>query len=117
MNLFNNREVEFDRRILMLENQMNECDIMHKAHKEHQKRHDDSMNNLTESNVMLAKALNEINITLSRLTLAAESDKDIMAWLRNVSAAFTVNKKIFSIIVAVALGITAITAAVRLIPW
>lgn len=117
MNLFNNRESEFDRRILMLEKHRDACDVMHETHKAHQKRHDDLMANLTESNVILAKSLNEVNITLLGIKMVVESDRTPIKWTQDIMTTFNVNKKVFGFLVAIALGVSAIVAAVRLIPW
>lgn len=112
-----NRLQSMDDRIVTLEKHRSECDILHGKHKAHQKRHDDLMTNLTESNMLLAKSLNEVNLTLLGIKTVVESDRIPIKWTQDIMTTFNVNKKVFSFFVALAIGISAIVAAVRLLPW
>lgn len=87
-----------------------ECDVMHEQHKEHRKRHDDAMNNLTESNMMLAKSITSMDVTLNRLVSIVESDQPDIKIIKNARIAWDVNKTIFFGVVALATGISAILA-------
>lgn len=87
-----------------------ECDVMHEQHKEHRKRHDDAMNNLTESNMMLAKSITSMDVTLNKLVSIVESDQPDIKIIKNARIAWDVNKTIFFGVVAIATGISAILA-------
>jgi len=87
-----------------------ECDVMHEQHKEHRKRHDDAMNNLTESNMMLAKSITSMDVTLNKFVSIVESDQPDIKIIKNARIAWDVNKTIFFGVVALATGISAILA-------
>ena len=87
-----------------------ECDILHDQHKEHKRRSDDAMNNLTESNMMLAKSITDINVTLTKVCAAIERDAPDIELLKNARIAWSVNRWIFATIVALTAGIATIYA-------
>lgn len=95
----------------MLKKHRTECDLLHEQHKEHKKRSDDAMNNLTESNMMLAKSITDMNVTLTKFTKIVENDQPTISIVRNVGIAWDVNKKIFMAVVVIATGIVSIVAA------
>lgn len=88
-----------------------ECDILHEQHKEHKRRSDDAMNNLTESNVALAKSITDVNVTITKIAGIIERDAPDIDALRNARIAFGVNKWIFLGLVAMATGVVSIVAA------
>lgn len=98
-------------RIVDLEQYKTQCDELHKIGKEHRKRVDDSMDNLTSSNILLAKAVTDMNITLSRIVDTVDGDRPAIKIIRDVGVAWDMNKKIFAGIVALAGGCVAIAAA------
>lgn len=81
-----------------------ECDILHEQHKEHKRRSDDAMNNLTESNMMLAKSITDINVTLTKVVGIIESDQPDINALKNARIAWSVNKWLFLTAVSIAAG-------------
>lgn len=81
-----------------------ECDILHEQHKEHKRRSDDAMNNLTESNMMLAKSITDINVTLTKVVAAIERDAPDINAIKNARIAWSVNKWIFLTVVSIAAG-------------
>lgn len=85
-----------------------ECDVLHEQHKEHKRRSDDAMNNLTESNMMLAKSITDVNVTITKIAGIIERDAPDIDALRNARIAFGVNKWIFLGLVAFAAGATAL---------
>lgn len=87
-----------------------ECDVLHEQHKEHKRRSDDAMNNLTESNMMLAKSITDINVTLTKVCSAIERDAPDMQMLKNARIAWGVNRWIFATLVALTAGIATIYA-------
>jgi len=87
-----------------------ECDALHEQHKEHKKRSDDAMNNLTESNMMLAKSITDINVTLTKVCSAIERDAPDMELLKNARIAWGVNRWIFATLVALTAGVATIYA-------
>jgi len=80
------------------------CDALHDMHKEHKKRSDDAMNNLTDSNMMLAKSITDMNVTLTKVVGIIEKDQPDMEALKNARIAWNVNKWIFLTVVAIAAG-------------
>lgn len=95
----------------MLKKHRTECDLLHEQHKEHKKRSDDAMNNLTDSNMMLAKSITDMNVTLTKFTKIVENDQPTISIVRNAGIAWDVNKKIFLAVVAMATGVLSIVAA------
>lgn len=81
-----------------------ECDLLHDMHKEHKKRSDDAMNNLTDSNMMLAKSITDMNVTLTKVVGIIEKDQPDIEALKNARIAWNVNKWIFLTVVAIAAG-------------
>lgn len=81
-----------------------ECDLLHEQHKEHKRRSDDAMNNLTESNMMLAKSITDINVTITKVVGIIERDQPDITALKNARIAWTVNKWVFLTVVSVAAG-------------
>lgn len=102
---------ELDERISSLEKHRRECDHLHEEHVKHNKRHDDSMKSLTESNLMLSKSITDMNITLTRLTAIIDNDRPIMKALEDAGVAWDVNKKILLTLAAVAAATMSIVAA------
>lgn len=90
-----------------------ECDLMHEQHKEHKRRSDDAMNNLTDSNMMLAKSITDMNATVTRVVSIIDRDAPDIKLINNARAWFGVNRFIFWLIVGIASGITAIITATR----
>lgn len=88
-----------------------ECDVLHEQHKEHRKRHDDAMNNLTESNMMLAKSITSMDVTLNRLVTMVESDQPDIKIIKNARIAWDINKTLFFGIAAFAVAVMSIIAA------
>lgn len=84
------------------------CDEMHEQHKEFKKRSDDAMNNLTESNLFLAKSITDVNVTITKIAAVIERDEPDINALRNARIAFGVNKWIFATVVATAAGAAAL---------
>ena len=88
-----------------------DCDRMHLQHLEHDKKHDDSMDKLTQSNIVLAASISEMNLILSKFTKMVEDGQPVINFWNRVGIAFGVNKQIAMAIVATALGIVAIASA------
>lgn len=107
--------VRIESRVSELEQHRAECDTMHEKHIEHNKRHDDAMNNLTESNVLLAKSITDMNLTLSKLTQDVDVSKPIIQLLKNVGIAWGVNRTIFKGVIVILSGIITIAAAYNLL--
>lgn len=82
-----------------------DCDMQHEQHKEHKKRSDDAMNNLTDSNMLLAKSITDMNVTLTRVVGIIERDAPDIEVISNARTWFKVNKWIFLVLVGVASGI------------
>lgn len=90
-----------------------ECDLMHEQHKEHKRRSDDAMNNLTDSNMMLAKSITDMNTTLTRVVGIIDRDAPDIKLINNARTWFGVNRFLFWMMVGIASGITAIITATR----
>lgn len=97
-------------RIVNLEAYKTQCDELHRIGKDHRKRVDDAMENLTSSNILLAKSITDMNITLSRIADTVDSDRPTIKIMKDVGAAWSVNKKIFAAIVTFAAGCLSIAA-------
>ena len=89
-----------DERIKTLEEHKALCDQLHEKHKEHQKRHDDAINNQAESNIVLAKSVNELTGVLTEFSptwkrsrdnyTTMDTVKNAAVWITTVSAALTI---------------------------
>ena len=106
--MIDNRVTNLYADVEALKKHRTECDILHEQHKEHKRRSDDSMNNLTESNMMLAKSITDFNVTLTKVVAAIERDAPDINAIKNARIAWGVNKWIFLTIVALASGTAAI---------
>ena len=94
----------------MLKEHRRHCDDLHEQHKEYKRRSDDAMNNLTESNMMLAKSITDINVTLTKVCAAIERDAPDIELLKNARIAWSVNRWIFATLVALTAGLATIYA-------
>lgn len=99
------------RRLNDLETHKTECDKLHETSKDHMKRSGDAMGHLTESNILLAKAVTDLNITVTKLSGTVEDGKPVIEFWKNASNAWSFNKKIATGIVSLALGVIAIASA------
>lgn len=89
-----------DERLKTLEEHKTLCDQLHEKHKEHQKRHDDAINNQAESNILLARSVNELTTVLTEFTptwkrardnyTTVDTVKNFAIWITTVSAAGTI---------------------------
>lgn len=100
-------------RISELEAYKLQCDDLHKIGKEHRKRVDDAMDNLTNSNILLAKAITDMNITLSRIADTVDEDRPTIKIIKDVGTAWDINKQLFFGLVAAAAGMVALISAWR----
>ena len=99
-----------DARIFVLEDHKRQCEQMHVDSIEHRKRADDALNNLTESNMVLAKSINEMNITITEILPTLTRAKDNFTTVDNVKSAAIW-------IAAVAAGLAGLAAVIKfLIP-
>ncbi len=83
------------------------CDHLHEQHKEHKRRSDDAMNNLTDSNMMLAKSIADMNITITEVVGIIKRDESDISLVKDTRAAYRVGKWIFGTLVTLALGMIA----------
>jgi len=97
-------------RVDELERHRNACDKLHERNEEHIKRSGDAVSNLTESNILLAKAVTDLNITVTKLSTSVEESKPVIEFWKNAGTAWSVNKKIAAGIVSISLGIMAVVA-------
>jgi len=103
-------------RLNALESHKTECDRLHEVHKDHTKRSGDAMAHLTDSNILLAKAVTELNITVTKLSTSVEDGRPVIEFWKNASNAWSFNKKIATGIVSLALGVIAIATAWNYFP-
>lgn len=98
-------------RVSSLEEHRQECDRLHEAGKDHRKRSDDAMNHLTESNILLAKTITEMNITMTKLSDKVNVGQPVIDFWTKAGTAWTFNKMLWLGIVSIAIGIVAIGGA------
>lgn len=55
-----------------------ECDLLHKQHEEHGRRRDDTTRQLTESNIILAKSIADMNVNMAVTNELVEKVVDII---------------------------------------
>lgn len=108
--MIDNRVDSLQADVELLKKHRIECDVLHEQHKEHKRRSDDAMNNLTESNMMLAKSITDINVTLTKVCVAIERDAPDIELLKNARIAWGVNRWIFATLVALTAGCATIYA-------
>lgn len=94
-----------------------ECDVLHEQHTAHSRRHDDATRNLTESNMLLARSITDMNITLSKVVkiLDVENDAPEIKIIRNARTAWSVNKMLWAGLIGLTTGITAIIVLYKVI--
>lgn len=98
-------------RVTYLEAHKSECIKLHEVNKEQHKRSGDAMNHLTDSNILLATAVTDLNITVTKMSAKVDSGQPVIDFWSNASKAWTFNKMLWATIVGLAVGITAIIAA------
>jgi hypothetical protein len=98
-------------RIVMLEAFKVECIKHHIENDDKRKRLEDPVNRNTESNLLLAEAVTEINITITKLADKINTNQPIIDFLSNAGKAWTFNKSLWAVLVSLALGIVAIASA------
>jgi len=97
-------------RVTSLEEHRQECDRMHEAGKEHRKRSDDAMNHLTDSNILLAKTITEMNITMTKISDKVNSGQPVIEFWTRAGTAWTFNKMLWLGVVGLFSGIGIIIA-------
>lgn len=85
----------------------------HKIGEDHRKRVDDAMKNLTSSNMLLAKAITDMNETLTRIVDTVDNDRPVIKVMRDVGTAWSINKQIFLGVVSIAAGSMAILTLIN----
>ena len=101
-----------------LQNRMNECDALHEDHISHRRRSDDAVNKNTESNILLAKSITDMNITVSKVVgiLDLENGAPDLKLVREARIAYTVNKRVLLSLAAIVTALGVIyTAYVNLV--
>lgn len=98
-------------RILMLEKFKDECDELHKTGEIKQRRQEDATNRNTESTILLAKAVADINITITKLVQSDEDSRPAVKFYKDIGTVWTFNKGLWAAVVSLALGIVAIAGA------
>lgn len=92
-----------------LRGRMSECDALHEDHISHRRRSDDAVNKNTESNILLAKSITDMNITVSKMVglLDLENGAPDLKLVREARIAYTVNKRVLLSLAAIvtALGV------------
>ena len=101
-----------------LQGRMNECDALHEDHISHRRRSDDAVNKNTESNILLAKSITAMNITVSKVVgiLDLENGAPDLKLVREARIAYTVNKRVLLSLAAIVTALGVIyTAYVNLV--
>lgn len=102
-------------RIEKLEQHRIECDVMHESNKEHRRRSDDAMHSLTDSNIKLANAVTEFNITVLNLSAEVNKGKPIIEFWQKANDAWSFNKIVWASIISIVAGIIAIITLYNLL--
>lgn len=99
---------------------MHSCDELHLKTAEHNRRHDDSQNTLTQSNILLTEALTKshemmynLSEKLERLIDRVDANQPVIDTGSEVITTWKVNKKIFLTLVGIASGILTLAAAYK----
>jgi hypothetical protein len=111
----NTKIAEMSNDIEALKHHRQQCDEMHIMHQEHKKRNDDAMNNLTESNMMLAKSITDMNFTVIKVAGIVEGDRKLIGFLQNIGTAWSFNKSVVVTLGGLAAAIGAIIAVYNLL--
>jgi replication fork clamp-binding protein CrfC len=102
-------------RLVMLDNFKKECEELHKAGEANQRRQEDATNRNTESTILLAKAVTDINITITKLVQEGEEARPVVKLYNAAESAYSFNKVLWAGIVAIAVGIVAIGGAWKIL--
>lgn len=98
-------------RLAMLENFKKECDELHRNGEVKQRRQEDATNRNTESTILLAKAVADINITITKLVQSDEESRPAVKFYKDIGTVWTFNKKLWATVVSLAVGVAAIASA------
>lgn len=108
-------------RIQMLEDHKKLCDEMHDISKDHRKRSDDAMNNLTQSNILLAQSIDSMNQTISEIVRddrpVVKRSKVFQSWFDNITIWFVINRNIGKWIIGILLTAAGVAAALKTLGW
>ncbi len=104
-------------RIQALEDHKKLCDELHDISKDHRKRSDDAMNNLTQSNLLLAKSIDNMNLTLSEIVRddrpIVKRSKIFWLWVDNFLIWLGVSRRIGKWIFGSVVALAAFAAALK----
>lgn len=108
-------------RISALENHKKLCDELHEASKEHRRKNDDAMNNLTQSNLLLAQSIDNMNMTITEIVRddrpVVKRSKMFQSWFDNMTVWFVINRNIGKWMIATILLVASLAAALKQLGW
>lgn len=100
-------------RLTMLESFKKECDELHRNGEVKQRRQEDAINRNTESTILLAKAVADINITITKLSAEVDGGQPVIDFWSNAGKAWTFNKMMLLGIVGLFSGVGVIIAVLK----
>ena len=109
--LIKDKIIKIEDRVAKAEKYQDECEELHKKLEEPSKRNDDAMRNNTESNILVAKSLNSLNLTVVDLSVRIDSHEPVVKEWMNIGTAWNVNKKLLLGAGIAAGSVTSIVAA------
>ena len=95
-------------RLVMLEAFKAECIKHHVENDDKHKRLEDPVNRNTESNLLLAEAVTEINITMTKIAAKVEDGQPVITFWTKVDDALTINRLLWKGLVSLVVGVSAI---------
>lgn len=98
-------------RLLMLEAFKVECINHHAENDAKHKRLEDPVNRNTESNLLLAEAIVDMNITITKLVQNDDEAKPAVKFYKDIGTVWSFNKMLWAAVVSLAVGVAAIAGA------
>ena len=100
--------IETKARLDRLEHHKIECIEQHESTMAHRKQSDNAMNHLTDSNILLAKTITEMNITMTKIASKVEAGQPVINFWTMAGTAWTFNRMMGAVIVSIVVGVAAI---------
>lgn len=100
--------IETKARLDNLEHHKIECNEQHESAMAHRKQSDNAMNHLTDSNILLAKTITEMNITMTKIASKVEAGQPVITFWTKVDDALTINRIVWKAVISLVVGVAAI---------
>lgn len=108
-----------EERLLLLEKHRQECNDLHNQASVNNKRRDDSLDNLTKSNLLLTEAVNTMTTTITEFAVWMKTNSPLLSELQEVKTTLQVGSKwtkwFWRFLIGISAGILTLAALYNLV--